>query len=159
MDRSSGEIEHEAHGRNDALELLALGGELLSSGGGQGVVPRAAIVVRRSPFGLDVAVEGQTLERGVQGALADLKHVARQLTDALGDAVSVVGAADEGPKDEKVERSGEEFGWARSCHRRASIDGRWKVGSGRRGCQAPSIGDGRRALPAAPRLRTDLRAL
>jgi len=64
MDRSSGEIQHEAHRRYDTLELFALGGELLSSGGGQGVVPRAAIVVRRSPFGLDVAVEGQPLERG-----------------------------------------------------------------------------------------------
>src|SRR5919108_1826510 len=126
MDGFSGEIQHESHGRDDALELRAFGGELLSPGSGQGVVPRPAIVVRCSPLRLDVAFEGEALERGVQRALANLKHVARQLADALRDAVSVVRTGDEGPKYEQVERAGEELCGSRPGHRCASIDRRWE---------------------------------
>lgn len=79
---------------------------------------------RRSPrFRSDVAVESETLEGGVQRALADLDYIARQLADAPRDAVSVIRAAHEGPEDEQVERPGKELCGSPSCqHRLPSID-------------------------------------
>jgi len=54
------------------VEFLALGGELLAAGGGQRVVARASIVLRRPSLALHPAFQQQTLEGRVQRAFPDL---------------------------------------------------------------------------------------
>ena len=63
------------NGENQPVELFPLGGQLPAAGGRQRVIARAAVVLRRAPLGLDPTVEEQTLERGVQRALANLENV------------------------------------------------------------------------------------
>src|ERR1044071_10256626 len=94
---SSGIPENEMHRGDDSLEFLLLGGELFPPGGGQGVVAGAAVVLGLPPVGLDVTVEREALQGGVEGAFAHLEDGFGQVTDALGDAVAGVGPADQGP--------------------------------------------------------------
>ena len=79
--------------------------EPLSALGGDGVVARAAVVLRRAPFRADPAVEQQPLQRRIQRALADLQHIGGQQADAVGDAVAVLRAARQRPQDQQVERA------------------------------------------------------
>src|SRR6185437_7753908 len=94
------------------LELRLLSGELLSAGGGERVVSRAAIVVRRAPLGAHVAVEEEALEGGVEGAFADLEYVLGDVAQSLGDAVAVHRLGAQGAKDEEVKGTGEQLGLA-----------------------------------------------
>src|SRR6185312_5897933 len=94
------------------LELRLLGDELLSAGGGERVVSRAAIVVRRAPLGAHVAVEEKALEGGVKGAFADLEDVLGDVAQSMGDAVAVHRFGAERSEDEEVEGAGEELGLA-----------------------------------------------
>src|SRR5919202_6271658 len=96
----SGELEDVLDGVDDPLELRALGGEVLPTGRGERVIPRPAVVLRRAPLRPDVAVEQQALQGGVERALADLEDVARELLDALRDAVAVHRPADQRAEDE-----------------------------------------------------------
>ncbi len=54
------------------VESLPLGGELLAAGGGQRVVARASIVLRRPLLALHPALHQQALESRVQSAFPDL---------------------------------------------------------------------------------------
>ena len=89
-----------------ALEILLFLRELLASGGGQRVIPRAPIVLRLPPFGFHEAVEEESLECGVERALAHLEHVLRDLAQSLGDGVSMQGLVTQGAEDQEIERAG-----------------------------------------------------
>jgi hypothetical protein len=69
--------------RDQAVELLALGGELFATERRQRVVARAPVVLGGAPLGVDPAVQQQPLQRRVQRALADLQHVVGDLLQAL----------------------------------------------------------------------------
>src|SRR5688500_6685150 len=71
------------------IELGALRPEVLPSRGGERVIPRPPVVLGWTPLGTDVVVEQQTLQGGVQRALAHLQHVFGNLAHPLRDAVAV----------------------------------------------------------------------
>src|SRR5205823_1201918 len=71
----SSELQHVLDRQHDALELLALGGELLATRGGERVVTCAAVVLRRPPLGLDPTVEEKPLKSRIERALADAEDV------------------------------------------------------------------------------------
>ena len=75
------------------------------SGWRQRVVPGPSVVLGGPPFGLDVAVQQQSLQGGVQRALADLEHIPRDILQALRDSVAVQRIALEDPKDQHLERA------------------------------------------------------
>src|SRR5690349_16205336 len=87
----SGRSQHALDHTNHAIELGAFGGELTAAGGGERVIARASVVLRRSPRSLHPAVEQQPLERGIQCALANSQHIIRRLAQMLDDAVAVLG--------------------------------------------------------------------
>ena len=64
-------LEDTLNGPNHLIEALALGGELFPPGGRQSVVAGAPIVVGRAPLGLDPAIQQQSLECGIEGALTN----------------------------------------------------------------------------------------
>src|SRR3954466_7427356 len=94
------ELQHVLDREHDSLELLTLRDELLLARGGEGVVARAAIVLRRPPFGFHPAVEQQSLQRWIERALADAEYVFRELADAARDAVAVHRLAQQGAEDQ-----------------------------------------------------------
>src|SRR5215211_984915 len=112
--RTSGVLENVLNREDDALELVALGRELLASGGGERVVPRPAIVLRDAPLGFDVAVEEEALQRGIERALTDSQHVVRELAHSTADAVAMHRATNEGAKNEQVECARQELRCAAS---------------------------------------------
>src|SRR5437016_5396039 len=101
-DPPSGETKHGVNGPAHPLELLLFGYELLPPGGSEAIVSRATIVVGKSPLRLDITVQEQTLEAGIQRALADLEDVVGDATETLGDAVAVQRPALERAKDEEI---------------------------------------------------------
>src|SRR6478672_5537151 len=102
MDITSGETQHGVDGADHALELFLLVRELLASRCRERVEACAPIVLRRSPLGAHMTVEEQTLQRGVERALSNLQDVARDLTQALRDAVPVHSAAGQRAEDEEI---------------------------------------------------------
>src|SRR6476646_4759728 len=83
---SAGGREYEINGAGVAPPLFGLRGEGAFAGGGESVVLGFAIVFRRAPLALDEAFALESVESGVERALADLEGVARELLDALADA-------------------------------------------------------------------------
>ena len=57
--------------------------------GYEDVVPRSPVVLGRTPFGLHPAVQQQSLQGRVEGALANLEHLLGDVLEVLGDAVPV----------------------------------------------------------------------
>src|SRR5437016_13706528 len=53
------------------------------------VIARAPVTLRSPPLGFDPSIEQQSLQRGVERALADLEHIVRHGLEVLGDAVPV----------------------------------------------------------------------
>ena len=103
-------MQHALDHADHAVELGVFGRQLPAAGGGQRVVARAAVVLRRAPLGLHPAVEQQPLERRIQRTLPDPEHVVRRHPQVLDDAVAVLGAWPERLQDEQLERAGKEIG-------------------------------------------------
>src|SRR5688572_13916210 len=91
----SGRPQHTLDRADHAIELSEFGGELPAARGGERVVARAAVVLRRTPLGLYPVVEQQPLERGIQRTLADCQNIIRRQPQVLDDAVAVFGSAPE----------------------------------------------------------------
>ena len=106
----SGRPQHALNRANHAVELGAFGGKLFAARGGECVVAGAAIVLRRTPFGLHPAVEEQPLERGIQRTLADAQHVVGRQTQVLDDAIAMLRSADERLQDQELERARQKIG-------------------------------------------------
>src|SRR6185436_2148442 len=108
---SSGGFEHLLNGKDETLELGALGAEPFLAGRGQRVVAGAAIVLRRAPLGFHPSVQQQPLQRGVERAFADLQHVLRHDLEPVGDAVAMQRPGDERAQDQEVECAREQVRW------------------------------------------------
>src|SRR5688572_14787016 len=67
---------HELDGSDEAAPVLELCAEGTASGGGEGVVLRAAIVLRDVPVARDPALLFESLQCGIQGPLTDLERIA-----------------------------------------------------------------------------------
>src|SRR5688500_10632272 len=92
--------DHELHGADEAAPALELGAERATSGRGEGVVLRAAVVLGDVPVARDPALFLEALEGGVERALAHLERIARELLDSLGDSPAVHRLERERAKDE-----------------------------------------------------------
>src|SRR5437773_5226622 len=114
---TSGKFEDGLNRRDDAVKLLALDEEVLAAGRRERVVTRAAVVIGHAPFGLDVAVEQETLKGGVERALPHLQDVVRQILYPLGYAVAVHGFSDERAEHQHVEGTGNEVRRFLECQR------------------------------------------
>ena len=99
--------EYQLDGAHDAFESLLFQRELLATGGSDGVVARPSVVLGDPPFSFHESVEQESLQRGVQRALADAKHAPRHRIHVLGDAGPVFPAVCDRLEDEEVERAGE----------------------------------------------------
>lgn len=80
---------------NHLFKVRAFGGELLATGGGEGVVAGATVGVRPAPFGFDPALQEEALEGGVQRAFFDGEDFVGQSFDGERDAVAVERSARE----------------------------------------------------------------
>src|SRR5688572_17123266 len=88
------------------MPVTGFAGELPAPRGGEGVVLRAAVVLRWPPLRLDEPLLLQLEERGVQGAVIERQAVLARLLDAARDAVTVQGAEHvEGPQNHQRERA------------------------------------------------------
>ncbi len=65
-----------------------------------------------APLGLDQALVLESMERGVERALLDLKHVPGDCLDALGDRPAVSRLGGDGLEDQHVERALNEVRWS-----------------------------------------------
>src|SRR5262249_41814830 len=79
--------------------------ELFPPGLGQPIEARAAIVPRRSPFRVDEASLLEPLQRGIERSMFDDENVVGLGLDGARDALAVLGAVQECPQNQKVERS------------------------------------------------------
>src|SRR5690348_18434886 len=102
--RISGEAQHGADRAGDLLVLLLLDCELLPAGRRERVETGAAVVLRRAPLAADVAVEQESLQRGVQRALTNLEDLTRDLAQSLRNPVAVHRPALKRAEDEEIER-------------------------------------------------------
>src|SRR5262249_31161893 len=80
----------------------------LAPGGVEPVVLRAAVIFRRTPFGVEQVLRLESIKRGIQGPLFDSQRFARNLLDAQENAIGMPRSERDSFKDEKVECSGEE---------------------------------------------------
>ena len=91
----------------DAPVGVHLALELLSSGGGELVVARAAILGGARPRAADPAFHQHALEGRVERSLLDAEHVARAALNRLRDLEAVqLAVAGDGGEDEHVEGAG-----------------------------------------------------
>src|SRR3954447_21021976 len=79
--------------------------ELLASAFCQLVEFRAPIVFGNTPASLDPAAPLQAMEGGIERALLDAQHLARNLLDALGYGPAVLRFQRKGLQDEQIQRS------------------------------------------------------
>jgi hypothetical protein len=108
--RRSAPGEHLFDSRDEAAPLVLFFRDALSPGRGEAVELRAAPLVGRAPLGLDESAVDHAVERRIEGALVDLKDVARELTNAFGDSPPVERRGEEALEDEKVEGALKEVG-------------------------------------------------
>jgi hypothetical protein len=81
--------EH-AHDRaGDTPPFAFLAPELAAAGRGQRVEARAAVVVRRAPFGVDPAARLQALQRRIERSVIDDEYVAGRLLNRTGNGLAV----------------------------------------------------------------------
>src|SRR5438034_2627778 len=114
---SSGRIQDFVNRENQVLEFLPFDRELLTAGGRQRIEPRAAIVLRRTPLGLDPPLQQQPLQRRIERALADLQHIVGDGAQALCDPVAVLRIGGQGLQNQKVERARQKIGRDVFSHR------------------------------------------
>ena len=81
------------------------GAEVLSTGAGDRVIARPAIVLGEPPLGTHESAILEAAEGGVEGALLDAEDVGRRIFDPPGDGVAVRGAGQEGLENENAERA------------------------------------------------------
>src|SRR5262245_5250471 len=98
-------LEDRLHRARIAAPVGRLLGEPPPSGAGERVVSRAAVVLRRAPFGLDQTLTIQPVQRLVERRVLDRQLSTRSLTDQGRDPVAVTGARSEGPQHQEVQRS------------------------------------------------------
>src|SRR5687768_12102401 len=93
----------------DCADEAVPGGELLtqgaSSGGGEPIILCAPAVLGNAPLRVDPAALLQPDQRRVDGALAYLQRILRELLDAVGESPSVHRRQRECLEDEQVERA------------------------------------------------------
>src|SRR5262249_12594846 len=110
----SGSLEgvpkHAIDGRRRPVPFLDLYIELSSSLGRGAVVPRAAVVLARPPFGADPSAPQHRLERGVEGSLVDVEDVARDLAQLERESPPVHGFLAEQLEREHFEGAADYFG-------------------------------------------------
>ena len=68
-------MQHEVDAGRQALPLRDFGLELLAARLRQRVEARAAVVLRRAPFGRDPALVFEPVDRGIERALLDPQQV------------------------------------------------------------------------------------
>src|SRR3712207_4981047 len=81
-------LERGEDGAREARPRLRLQLELRAPARGERVELRAPVVLRLPPLGRDPPALLEAVQRGVEGTLAHLQHVARGLLDPVGDAVA-----------------------------------------------------------------------
>src|SRR5690606_3216954 len=94
----------------EALPTRGLGLQAPAARGCQPVDARPPVVFRGRHFRLDVAVEVEPVESGIQRALADVQAVARELLNPSGEPPAVSGAKGQGLAERQIERSLQQFG-------------------------------------------------
>ena len=77
----------------------------------QGIIFRAALVFRLSPFGLNPPLLLETMQRGIRRTLMDLQDFVRNLTNAWRDAPAVRALEREPPQNQEVEGALDKVGW------------------------------------------------
>src|SRR5512142_328452 len=111
MSRSrEGVAEYAVHGRRSAVPLRDLGVELLSSFGGDAVVPRAAVVLARAPLGANPAAPQHGLQRRVERSLVDVEDIARDLAKLERESPAMHGFFAEQLEGEHLEGAAHDFG-------------------------------------------------
>src|ERR1700730_12894941 len=90
-------------GAHQLLPPAGLLGQLAPSRRRQPVIPGLAIVFRGAPEGGDPGAILQAMQRGIEGAVFDLKDRIGAVFDDVGDGVAVGGSEDERLKDQKVQ--------------------------------------------------------
>src|SRR5688572_15279753 len=123
----SGRAENELDGSRVLAPVLGLLAQLLLAEGGQSVVSRATIVLRRSPVVRDPPTILEADKGRVHRALPDIERVPRHLLDAKRDTPSVERTEGERFQHEEVERTLEDVGRRFARHMRE-----WLVPSERR---------------------------
>src|SRR6267142_2139854 len=93
-------LQNPLHGKRELLPTRGLAVQTATTCRRQCVDSGAAVVLRRSHLGFDVAAQLQPMERWVQRALARIQPVTRNLPDTVGDTPAVVGAKCEDLQDE-----------------------------------------------------------
>src|SRR5689334_21562409 len=76
----------------------------------EAVEPGAASLIREAPLGLHESPLLETIERGIERALIDLEHVARELPNALRDPPAVERCEEEALQNEQVESALQKIG-------------------------------------------------
>src|SRR5439155_21259588 len=94
-----GRAQNPSDGRGQAPPLIGLRRQLPPAFLAECVKPRAAVVVRASPLGVDPSAVLETLQGGIERSVIDEQRVVRLLPDGAGDALSVLRAEDERAQD------------------------------------------------------------
>src|SRR5213083_1688539 len=85
-------LQNPLHGKRELLPTGGLAVQTATTCWRQCVDSGAAVVLRRSHLGFDVAAQLEPMERRVQRALACIQPVTRNLPNTVGDTPAVVGA-------------------------------------------------------------------
>src|SRR5690242_17823705 len=101
--RASVGLEDEGQRVREALPCRALGVELFLARRGKLVEARAAVVLRRCPRRRNPAARLQPAEGGVERAVVDVEHAARDGLDRLRELPPVGGAGAKELQDNEVE--------------------------------------------------------
>src|SRR5688500_18975966 len=96
-------LENAVHGRDVMLPALDLRAQPLPAFRGEGVVLRAAVVLRHAPLGVDRAGVLEATERLVERGVDDTEVAVGALVDPLAEGEAVHRLAGERTEDEKVE--------------------------------------------------------
>src|SRR5579864_1395628 len=84
--------------------------QALASRGGEFIELGAAVVVRRSPAGLEQSLAHQAAERGIERSLLDQQRAPGDRPDAQQHSVTVQRAEGNGFENQKIERAGKKLG-------------------------------------------------
>ena len=109
--RPSTHPDHQSDGVRQPFPLRQLLFELRAAGACQRVELGFAAGIGAAPLGAQPALLFEPVERGIESALCDLKHVFADLLDAAGDGPSMHGFERKRAEDEEVERALNQVGW------------------------------------------------
>src|SRR3954452_23860663 len=104
-------LQNPLHGKSELRPTGGLAVQTAATCGRQCVDSGAAVVLRRSHLGFDVAAQLEPMERRVQRALACIQPVARNLPDTVGDAPPVIGTECKDLQNQQVERALKKVGF------------------------------------------------